>query len=265
MAKIAQGIQHGAERTGAKPFVEALRESLQINIGCIDVTIKLATRRVTHVACGDGHGSYARSTAGVGDIDRVLGEYDRIVISKRHRLATISNGGVRDGLGGGMFSKPIKLAGFGNVPVLAKSTRQIAACRPERQRRGSRQEVVERLFLDRVDAEARGTAVGSQDHAPVVVCANEAQAALAFVKLAEPWTQIALNSALAQLMPKTCPEQTFAHRTKCILADCDGGCALGGSCEAPPECARVFWMSAVRTTDPDCVRNVRRHYCESKR
>ena len=78
--------------------------------------------------------------------------------------------------------QPVHLARLGDVPVLAELAGQVAAGGAEREHAGARVEVVERLLLDRVDAEARAAAVGGQHHASPTALAHEAQAALALVQ-----------------------------------------------------------------------------------
>ena len=59
----------------------------------------------------------------------------------------------------------------------------------------------ERLLLDRVDAEARGAAIGGEDDAIVAPGAHEAQAALALVQLAQARADVALHAAVVEPMP----------------------------------------------------------------
>jgi hypothetical protein len=63
------------------------------------------------------------------------------------------------------------------------------------------QEVMQRLLLDRVDAEARTAAVRGQHHFVAHALAHEAQPALPFVQLAVARTQVALDAPIRQRMP----------------------------------------------------------------
>jgi hypothetical protein len=61
--------------------------------------------------------------------------------------------------------------------------------------------VVERFLLDGVDAESTRTAVSGQDNRVMLASANEAEAPLAFVKTAEPRTDIASDAAVVEESP----------------------------------------------------------------
>ena len=61
--------------------------------------------------------------------------------------------------------------------------------------------MVERLLLDRVDAEARGAAVGGEHHAAAFHLAHEAKAPLPFVQAAVARAEIALYATVGQRVP----------------------------------------------------------------
>jgi len=82
---------------------------------------------------------------------------------------------------------------FAHVPVLAELAGEIAAGRAERQHGRAGQEVIERLFLDRIDAEPARAAVGEQPDLAAFGPANKAQAALSVVHLARTRAHIALH------------------------------------------------------------------------
>lgn len=61
--------------------------------------------------------------------------------------------------------------------------------------------MIERFFLDRIDAKSGRTPIGGQHNLLVLPGAHKAQAALAFVQLAIAWADIALDAAIRQSMP----------------------------------------------------------------
>jgi hypothetical protein len=73
--------------------------------------------------------------------------------------------------------------------------------------------MVQWLLLDRIDAEARGTAVGRQDDLVVVAGSHETKAALPFAQLAEPRAEITLDAAVLEVMP--IPARTSTRRSGC--------------------------------------------------
>ena len=62
--------------------------------------------------------------------------------------------------------------------------------------------MIERLFLDRIDAKSGRTPVGGENNLLVLPGAHKAQPALAFVQLAIARTDIALDAPIRQSMPK---------------------------------------------------------------
>ena len=137
----------------------------------------------------------------LGHIDCVFVEDHGVVVGEGDAAAAQLTGRVGDGLRGRLIRQGVELAGFGDVPVLTEATSEVAASRPKRQHRGPRIEVVQRLLLDGVDAEAAGAAVGRENHFAVQAAADEAQPTLALAKPAEARAQIALHAAVVELMP----------------------------------------------------------------
>ena len=62
-------------------------------------------------------------------------------------------------------------------------------------------EVIERLFLDRVDAKAARATVRGQDDLAVEATPHETQAALSLSQLTKAGTEIALNPVVIQAVP----------------------------------------------------------------
>jgi len=118
------------------------------------------------------------SAARVGHVDRPLGEDRRIVVRERDALALVGQRGARDVVGRRGLGQPVELLGLGDVPVLAELAAEIAPGGAEREHGAAGIEVVERLLLDGIDAEARGAAVGGEHHLAVLVAAHEAERAL---------------------------------------------------------------------------------------
>src|SRR5690606_23871745 len=89
----------------------------------------------------------------------------------------------------------------GDVPVLAEPAPEVAPRRSERQDARAGQEVIERLFLDGIDAKARRAAVAGQDHLAVEVLAHEAKSPLARLEVAVARAQVALNASVLARVP----------------------------------------------------------------
>jgi hypothetical protein len=181
--------------------VEVLGEGLEVDVGRVHLGEELAPRLGVDVAGRHRHRLHAQGVAGVGGVHRVLGKDHRVVVGEGHAGAA----GVVRHLGdlrrAGLVHQPVHLAALGDVPVLAELAGQVAARGAEAEHAAAGQEVVERLLLDRVDAEARAAAVGAQHHRVAHALAHEAQAALAFVQLAVARAQVALDAAIVQHVP----------------------------------------------------------------
>lgn len=62
--------------------------------------------------------------------------------------------------------------------------------------------MIEWLFLYRVDAEAAGTAIGGQYDIVLAAGANKTKPPLPFMKAAKPGTQVTLQPAVVERVPK---------------------------------------------------------------
>ena len=90
---------------------------------------------------------------------------------------------------------------------------------PNDSTRRAGQEVVERLLLDRVDAEARRAAVGGEHDLVVVPGAHEAEAPLTFVQLAEARADVALDAPVLERMPvaaRHAGRDQLSHVWRCL-------------------------------------------------
>ncbi len=90
---------------------------------------------------------------------------------------------------------------LGDVPVLAEPAAQVAPGRTERQHRRPRQEMVQRLLLDRVHAVAAGAPVGRQHDRVLLAHPHEAEPPLSLVQAAGPRAHITLDPPVTGAMP----------------------------------------------------------------
>src|SRR5262249_10546872 len=90
---------------------------------------------------------------------------------------------------------------LGDVPVLAELACEVASGGAEGEHRASRQELVERLLLDRVDAESRRAPVGGEHHRVAGTRAHEADDALTLAVASFAWAEGALDAAVVEAMP----------------------------------------------------------------
>jgi hypothetical protein len=165
------------------------------------VPVELDAGLGADLAGRDRHGPDPPLVAGLRHVDGVLQEDDRIVVGERHAPAPEAMGGLGDDLGCRLIGQGVGLARLADVPVLAELAGQVAPGRPEREHRRPRQEVVERLLLDRIDAEPARPAPSLEDDLVVLPGAHEAEPPLPFEQLAEPGAQVALDPPVVERVP----------------------------------------------------------------
>src|SRR5262249_49686591 len=131
----------------------------------------------------------------------VLGEDDRDVVGEGDGARARGDRGGGDLVGSGPVGEPVLLARLRDVPVLAEPAAEVAAGGAKREHAGPGVEVVERLLLDGIEAEAGGAAVARQHHLAAAVLAHEAEAALPRRERAVAWAQVALDAPARNVVP----------------------------------------------------------------
>ena len=202
-AYIYQGVQHRVQLGPRHLAVKRLGKGLEVDIGGIHVTVEFPARFGADITGGHGHGPDAPLVAGLGDVDGIFMEDDRIVVGKGDGTAAAAQGRRGQVFGGSGIGQGIHLARFADIPILAELAGQIAAGCPERQYRGAGQKMIERLLLYGVNAEAAGTPVGCQHDLATLTGADKAQAALAVFEPAGPGAHVTLHAAIGQDVPVT--------------------------------------------------------------
>ncbi len=165
-----------------------------------------------------------RARQAVCGVERVFHENDRIVIGVGDAGAAEPLGGAGDRFRRGMRAQARHFAALRDVMVLAEGAGEIAARRPERENRRAGKKVVERLLLDRVDAESGRPAVAGELHPRAVLtrAAHEAQAPLSRANLAEARAQAALDPPILELRPISDIDARFGfcvHRPSAVSSD----------------------------------------------
>jgi hypothetical protein len=108
---------------------------------------------------------------------------------------------LRDLFRPGCISQFIPFPGLADIPVLAKTAPKIAASRSKGKDCSSWQEMVQRLFLDRIDTESATSAISSQNHFITQSLPDETETALSFVQFTKTRTELAFNAAVRQHSP----------------------------------------------------------------
>jgi len=196
-----EGVEHRLEVRVGDLAIELLGERLQVDVrGVHDLEERPAGLRCD-VAGGDGDRLDAPLAAGLRGVDGVLGPDHRVVVGEGDALAAVVQGRLGDGPGHRQGAEALDLARLGDVPVLAELAAEVAAGGAEGQHAGAGVEVVERLLLDRVDAEAGAPAVGRQHHLAAEVLADEAEAAVAGLEVALARAEVADDPPVLRMPP----------------------------------------------------------------
>src|SRR5439155_951381 len=139
--------------------------------------------------------------ARVSDVDRVLEKDDRVVVSEGDARAAERLCRRSDQLGRRRVGERVELARLRDLPVLAEAAGEVAAGRSERQRGCARQKVVQRLLLDRIDAETARPPVRREHDLIALTRADEAEPALALAELARSRADVALEPSVVAPVP----------------------------------------------------------------
>src|SRR5262249_48405513 len=173
----------------------------EIDVGGIHVPEELDPGLGRDVAGAHCDSFDASLAAGLRDVDRIFEKDHRIVVSEGDGPRAARDGCLRDCLGRSFVLQPVAVARFRDVPVLAELADEVAPGGTEGEHRRPGQEMVERLLLDRVDAEARGASIGGEHDLVVVAGAHVAESALAVMETAIARAEIALDAAVLELVP----------------------------------------------------------------
>jgi hypothetical protein len=139
--------------------------------------------------------------AGLCHVNSVFEQDYGVIVGERDTGATERRGSPRNPLRRGGIREDISVAGFTDIPVLAKLTGQITPGCAKRQDGRPGQEVMQGLFLDRVDTEAARTPISRQHDLIVVPRPHKAKAPLPFVEPTIPRAQVALHPSIVKLVP----------------------------------------------------------------
>src|SRR5207245_7020504 len=150
------------------------------------------------VAGGHRDRADAAIVAGLRHVDRVFQEDGRVVVGERDAAAAELLRPARDLFRGRGVRERIHLARLRHVPVLAEPAAEVAARGSEGEHAGPRQEVVERLLLDRVHAEPARAAVRREHDLIAIAGAIEDATALYFVLRAVERTDGDLDASVGE-------------------------------------------------------------------
>ena len=199
--EVLERVEHVVEVRAADVVVEVLGEGLEIDVRRVHVREHLRSRLRAHVARRDGDRLDAAFVARVGDVGGVLEEDDRVVVGERDAARPELGCSAGDHVRRRGVGERVGLLRLRDVPVLAEAAGEVAAGGAERQDGRTGQEVVQRLLLDRVEAEAARPAVGGEHDLVALAGPHEAEAALSLAELAGARAHVALDPAVVELMP----------------------------------------------------------------
>jgi hypothetical protein len=197
----SEGVEHGRETRAADLLVEVVPEGLEVDVGSVDRTEEVGAGAGIHPACGHRHRADPALATGLGGVDRVLQEDDRIVVGKRNTPAAAGDRRLGDLRRQRRIRQRIDLAALADVPVLAETAGEIAARGAKGEDGRAGQEVAQRLLLDGIDAVTAGAPPAGEKQLVALAGAHEAQAALAVGQPAVARTDVTLQLAALDRVP----------------------------------------------------------------
>ncbi len=163
--QVLQRVEHRLQVRAGQLEVEVVGERLQVDVGGVHHFEERAARLGVDVAGGDRHRLHARGVAGTRGVDRVLGEDHRVVVRERDAAAARSRPPPRRLPPGDAWSISRSMSRLFEMSQFWQNLQaRLQPAVPNESTDEPGIEVVQRLLLDRVDAEARRAAVGRQHH-----------------------------------------------------------------------------------------------------
>src|SRR4029453_2708189 len=135
------------------------------------------------------------------DVDDVLGPDDGIIVRVRDRRRALRDREVDDIVRRVATQPSLVELCLRDVPVLAELAAEVAARRAEAENRRAREEVVQRLFLDRIYREPGRTPVAELHEATAVVLADVTEAGLSVGHAAVARAERAEDSIVRLFLP----------------------------------------------------------------
>ena len=198
MSNVFERVENSRQTGGAEPVIEIFGKAFEIDVCRIHVTEKLDARLRRDVSGRHRHGLDADRMTGLSHIDRVFEKDHGIVVGERDRTTSSLLRCACKRLWRCAVGERVNFARLRDIPVLAEFAGEIAARSAEGKHRRARQEVIERLFFDRVDAKTGRAAISLEHDLIVLAGAHETQPALPFAQPTMARTYIALHTPIGE-------------------------------------------------------------------
>ena len=187
-------MQHGRE-VGERDFaVEIFRERFEVDVGGVDVVIDIVKGFPGDIAICDHDGFQAVGPGGFADVADVFAPDRGFIVGEGNGVAAIFEGESGDVLGREVARLNLIVVGFGDVPVLAEEAAHVAASSAHAEDAGTGKEMIEWLFLDRVNLESGGSAIAEVEEFSILIDTDEAETGLAVTDVAVARTKIAMHA-----------------------------------------------------------------------
>ena len=189
-----ESLQDGRE-VGERDFaVEIFREGFEVDVGGVDVVVDIVKGFAGDVAICDHDGFQAVGPGGFADVDDVLTPDRGFIVGEGDGVAAIFEGESGDVFGKQVARMNLIVVGFGDVPVLAEEAAHVAASSAHAEDAGAGKEMIEWLFLDRVNLESGGSAIAEVEEFSILIDADEAETGLAVTDVAVARAKIAMHA-----------------------------------------------------------------------
>ena len=191
-------------------MVKSLSEALEIDVRRVDVTKNFRPRLRRDVARRNHDTLKSLLARRVRNIDDKFSPDHRVIIGEGDARHSMAERQLNDLLGARLQALSFVEFGLTDAPVLAEPAAEIAPGGAEAQNFRSGQKMIQRLFLNRVDGEAGGSAVAKRIEFSADVLADVTEPGLAFAHAAKSRAEGAKNLAVILRLPP----KRFFHMKK---------------------------------------------------
>ena len=154
VVEIGDGFEDIGEVGEGEFVVEGFGEGFEVDVGGIDVGVDFVACFFCDISGGDHDAADAAVMSGFGDVHDPFAPDGGVVVGVGDGWAVVFDGEGDDLIGSDGSRLGFGELGFGNVPVLAEATAEVASGGAKAQDGGAGQEVIERFFFDGIHGES---------------------------------------------------------------------------------------------------------------
>lgn len=185
------GIKHGLQRASAHPTIDIVAEGFQVDIGGIDIGQQVAKRLLTDIARCDENVPQSLLMRQPCCVSHVFYPCERFGVGIGDAGAPLLNANINHLFGCEVDVSHLGRRGLRDVMVLTIQAAEIATCASDGETSRAGMEMIERLFLYRVNSDGTWPAIDLADEPAIHIAATAAQSRLSRENVAAMGTELA--------------------------------------------------------------------------